>query len=769
MYLKKLEISGFKSFAKKTTLDFSQSGVFNGGKNIGITTIVGPNGSGKSNIADALRWALGEQSMKNLRGKKSHDIIFAGSGSKSKLGSAQVSIYLDNKTKRIPLNFDEIVITRKVFRSGEGEYLVNGSRVRLIDVVDLLAKGGVGQRSYCIINQGMADNVLNASQLDRRSIIEEAAGVKEYQVKKERSQRKLKNTTRNLDQVKGLIVEIEPHLRLLRRQSSKAQKGEAYRAKLKEAQEKLYGHLWYQLQHTKSQNEENKDEIGRDMMKIQRDVDEIVEKLKNESKNTVSMQDEINKLEQKQRELNHKLYSLERKIIVEEGKVELEKERSKSIKTVEVIPVGIENIKQKISDIKGQQDRLIKRIEGIEKPSEIQELKEYARAIAQELYDLYEAVVKGRIEKKKPDQEIEQQKTINLKKVHELQEVLKGFKSEKESVEKELNSIKEKVDLLLERDRSERKNSIELEDKLRRKQFELEKVKEVHNNLKIEIAKIEVREEDIKSRIENEMRRPATDLKKVTENVDVAELEQSIQRLKFQLEQIGGIDDSIIEEYNETQKRFDFLKKESEDLREAMKKLKKVVKEMDAQIKDRFEEAFAHINREFAKYFKIIFNGGKARLEKTEIKSVVRRKDSDEDIKGEDDSEGEDEAQEETQIGIDIIAEPPGKKISNLGMLSGGERALTSIALLFAIISHNPPPFAFLDEVEAALDEANSKRFGRILHELSGQTQFVLITHNRQTMREAAVLYGVTMNEDGISKLLSVKLDQVGAKGEIKE
>jgi len=414
-------------------------------------------------------------------------------------------------------------------------------------------------------------------------------------------------------------------------------------------------------------------------------------------------------------------------------------------------------------------NRLIKRIEGIEKPSEIQELKEYARAIAQELYDLYEAVVKGRIEKKKPDQEIEQQKTINLKKVHELQEVLKGFKSEKESAEKELNSIKEKVDLLLERDRSERKNSIELEDKLRRKQFELEKVKEVHNNLKIEIAKIEVREEDIKSRIENEMRRPATDLKKVTENVDVAELEQSIQRLKFQLEQIGGIDDSIIEEYNETQKRFDFLKKESEDLREAMKKLKKVVKEMDAQIKDRFEEAFAHINREFAKYFKIIFNGGKARLEKTEIKSVVRRKDSDEDIKGEDDSEGEDEAQEETQIGIDIIAEPPGKKISNLGMLSGGERALTSIALLFAIISHNPPPFAFLDEVEAALDEANSKRFGRILHELSGQTQFVLITHNRQTMREAAVLYGVTMNEDGISKLLSVKLDQVGAKGEIKE
>lgn len=770
MYLKKLEISGFKSFAKKTTLDFSDSGVFNGGKKIGITAIVGPNGSGKSNVADALRWALGEQSMKNLRGKRSKDIIFAGSGSKSKLGSAQVSIFLDNKAKKIPLDFDDIVITRKVFQSGEGEYLVNGSRVRLIDVVDLLAKGGVGQRSYCIINQGMADNVLNSSQIERRSIIEEAAGVKEFQVKKERSQRKLKSTTRNLEQVKVLVSEIEPHLRLLKRQSNKAQKGEVYRDKLKEKQAELYGFLWYRLQKAKIENQEEKDEKGRRMMQMQREVDEIAEKLKNESKSTINLQDDINKYEQQQRELNHKLYSLERKIIVEEGKIELEKERAKSISTVEVIPVGIETIKKSISDIKSQQDSLIERIEGIENPSEIQELKEYARAIAQELYDLYEAVVRGKMEKKKPNQEIETQRTINLKKVHELQESLKKQTSEKEKTEQEVNALKEKIDSLLEKDRKERKNSIELEDGLRRKQFELEKIKDLFNNVKIEIAKIEVKEEDLKSRVENEMKKPAKELKKIDEQIDISKHEQDIQKMKFQLEQIGGIDDSIIDEYNETQKRYDFLKKESEDLHEAMKKLKKVIREMDAQIKDKFEDAYDHINKEFRKYFKIIFNGGKARLEKIEIKNVVRQK-VQEDGEGVDENNindtEEDEEKIETQIGIDIIAEPPGKKISNLGMLSGGERALTSIALLFAIISHNPPPFAFLDEIEAALDEANSKRFGRILKELSGQTQFVLITHNRETMREAGVLYGVTMGEDGISKLLSVRLDQVGSQGEI--
>src|SRR4030066_659358 len=170
MYLKKLEISRFKSFANKTTLDFSfsQNGV------PVVTAIVGPNGSGKSNIADAIRWVMGEQSMKNLRGKKSEDIIFAGSGKKARLGSAQATIFLDNADKKIPLEFDEVSITRKVFRSGEGEYLITGSRVRLQDVIDLLAKAGTGKESYSIINQGMADAVLNATPLERRSIIEDA-------------------------------------------------------------------------------------------------------------------------------------------------------------------------------------------------------------------------------------------------------------------------------------------------------------------------------------------------------------------------------------------------------------------------------------------------------------------------------------------------------------------------------------------------------------------------------------------------------------------
>ena len=211
MYLKKLEISGFKSFANKTTLDFLPECNIAERNKCGITAIVGPNGSGKSNVADAIRWAIGEQSSKNLRGKKGEDVIFAGTDKKGRLGTASVTLYFDNSDKRIPIEFAEVSIARKIYRSGESEYLINGSRVRLLDIVDLLAKAGIGKDSYCVINQGMSDAVLSATPIERRSIFEDAAGVKQYQIEKERALRKLESTRENLVRVDALTTEIEPH------------------------------------------------------------------------------------------------------------------------------------------------------------------------------------------------------------------------------------------------------------------------------------------------------------------------------------------------------------------------------------------------------------------------------------------------------------------------------------------------------------------------------------------------------------------------------
>ena len=313
-----------------------------------------------------------------------------------------------------------------------------------------------------------------------------------------------------------------------------------------------------------------------------------------------------------------------------------------------------------------------------------------------------------------------------------------------------------------------RERYFQLERQLRQKQDEVSRLKDFFNDAKIKLARIEVREEDLVNEIRNELKRDVSELKYDGEEFSRDQLEREISRLKIQMEQIGGIDPMIVDEYNETSARYDFLTKESEDLQKAIESLKEVVKEMDQKISVEFEQAFEEINKEFAKYFKIIFGGGNANM--VRVKSERRKqKNAGDENETDQQEESAESDQQPAEIGIDISACPPGKKIANLSMLSGGERSLTSLALLFAIISHNPPPFAILDEVEAALDEANSRRFSKILQELSHQTQFIAITHNRETMRQAALLYGVTMGDDGISQLLSVRLDQIGSGGNIKK
>ncbi len=782
MYLKKLEISGFKSFANKTTLDFLiESGKE---KNLGTTAIVGPNGSGKSNVADALRWVMGEQSMKNLRGKKSEDIIFAGSGKKARLGSASVTLVLDNSDHLLPLDFEEISITRKIFRSGESEYLINGSRVRLIDIADALAAAGVGKESYAIVNQGMADSVLNATPLERRTVLEDAAGVKQYQIKKERSLRKLESTKQNLVRVKELTEELKPHMRLLKRQAEKAAQSESVARELREKQITLFSYLWHNFRREQATFNEAKDDLGRQMMNVQREVDKLNDELGKENKQE-EKDEELPKMENDLRQKRNTLSQLDRELIVLEGRIEIEKERQKNMRLieeirVESIPVDFGYVKTALAELKLDQEKLIQRLAEVEELSELQDIREYARAISQKLYELKADIEKGNKDKKEDTAKLEKEHAEKVEKFEKekaaqaavLEEMVKRtqvIRDEIKKIEAETKVLEKKIEEAAAEGRESRRAFFELERKMRSSQDELNKFKDRFNEAKIALARVEVREEDLRREIKEALRVEPEELKEVTEKVERSIIEHEIGKLKIQMEQIGGIDPMVIDEYEETNKRFEFLSTESIDLEKAMLSLKEVIKEMDQKIEKEFAATYEEINKEFTKYFRIIFGGGNAHLTKVKVQSIRRR------LKGLSEEEGEkadaedveEKEEEESQTGIDISACPPGKKIANLSMLSGGERSLTSLALLFAIISHNPPPFAVLDEVEAALDEANSKRFGRILTELSGNTQFVTITHNRETMRQASLLYGVTMGEDGISKLLSVRIDQIGQGGKI--
>ena len=311
-----------------------------------------------------------------------------------------------------------------------------------------------------------------------------------------------------------------------------------------------------------------------------------------------------------------------------------------------------------------------------------------------------------------------------------------------------------------------------MQEDLQKEQKIMTEMVSIVNDSKIEKARLDTKIEDITAEIkeENISLEKVKNYKEKTINNEDA-LRTDIGKVKHQLELIGGIDDETVEEYKSTKERFDFLSKEVEDTTEAIKSLEKVIHELEEQIHKQFHSAFININKLFQKYFHILFNGGKATLKKLKVKDsqeISSQEDEAEENQDEDMLIGEAAIKKRLKKftsknlsgGVDIEATPPGKKLSSINMLSGGEKALTAIALICSIIANRPSPFVVLDEVDAALDEANSERYANILADLSGKTQFIVITHNRATMHQAIILYGVSMGNDGVSKLLHVDLEK---------
>ncbi|MBI3626927.1 AAA family ATPase, partial [Candidatus Uhrbacteria bacterium] len=316
-----------------------------------------------------------------------------------------------------------------------------------------------------------------------------------------------------------------------------------------------------------------------------------------------------------------------------------------------------------------------------------------------------------------------------------------------------------------------------LERQYQQLQGDLNLLQQQVNEGRITQARIETKKEDLEREISRELGSlDGLELNGLAAS-DFDPLFINIAKLKSQLELIGGIDPETIKEHSVTKERYDFLSKETTDLAKAMDSLEKIILELDADIKEQFTAQFNKISGEFSKFFKILFGGGQAKLSKVEPEPNTQK---DEETLAAQESAAEGEVPEEpaqeakisraskfwsgTYQGIEIFSCPPGKKLSSISMLSGGERALTSLALIAAIVYVNPAPFVVFDEVDAALDEANSHRMTKIIQELAHKTQFLIITHNRSIMHSSDVIYGVTMQLDGVSKLLSVKLEEAVAK-----
>ena len=976
MYLKEIEISGFKSFADKISINLDNS----------ITCVVGPNGSGKSNIVDAVRWVLGEQSVKSLRGDGSmSDVIFSGSKSRKPLNVASVALTFDNSDNYLNMPYNTVSIKRRAYRTGESEYFINGEKCRLKDIVELMLDTGVGKSSFNIISQGEISRIITSSPIERRFVVEEAAGILKYKTRREEALRKLDKTINNISRVNDIITEIETRVEPLREQSEQAKKYLEYKDKLKEVE---VGLLVSEITNINNVYQDNKKKIEKlnseiitlntnisnnkleetklKSLTIEKEISELNNNLVNKTReeeelnSKKSLIHERSKYETSDIKLHENVTLLnERKLDLNNGIKILKKDISDTVKNIDEIKKKIETTLNNLTDTKVKKDNLnkeynVKNKEYQENSNRINIIKDnlennmlvnsnvkkilnnprltgicdvfgnilntdttYSKALdvsiassknfvivenednAKEAINFLKNNKLGRatffplsvIKPKGIDYEVldilEKEKDylgilsdfvkydskyrnivlnqlgniilandidsgnrlsrlinnrykivtldgevihvggsitggslntsvspISLKnelnelivKNNSLQTVLEDITRSINSQNTNIISLEEEIyNIRSEYTRlSEIKNSYENE--LLNKETDLDKVnleldnlsdlsenkllkeeqkvqeeyykakeerelltKELHNKTKEyekikseilnlegdvrvnnnelrlkekELKELEIEESRMDSKLDNDLEILSTDYEMTYEkakedfilDMDFNEAKTLVNKYKNKLKEIGMVNILAIDEYKEVNERYTFLTSQRDDLLNAKETLYSIIESLDEVMKEDFANTFKLLQDEFKKVFQMLFKGGSATLKLTDPNDLLT-------------------------TGIDIIASPPGKSLKTINLLSGGEKTLTAISLLFAVLNIRKVPFCIFDEIEAALDENNVDIFGHYLDNYKDKTQFLLITHKKRTMEYAKTLYGITMQESGVSKLVSVKLE----------
>ena len=770
MYLQKLDIVGFKSFADKSELDFLPPA----SDSQGMTAVVGPNGSGKSNVADALRWVLGEQSAKLLRGKKAEDVIFSGSEKRARSGFAEVSLLLNNEDGKVAIDFSQVELSRRIYRDGESEYLINKNKVRLADVQLLLAQASFGARSYAVIGQGMVDNILVASPQERKEFFDEAAGVRQYQLKRQQSVLKLDAARENLAQAELLMAEIEPRLRSLSRQVKRLEERGALEEELHALSHEYYGKLWTGLMAQLPARREALAKLEAEWQAkddVRQSADAELAKLEVEETD----RDAYTKLQTAYEQVVEERSRLREREMRVRGKLEVAQEVER--RTAGALPLS--KIIEEIASIGRRQDELLAKLRAANTPEAVAELVPFFEKLTADTRSL-----RDRLERP-PQEKTEKPREQDPALVAELAAIA----AENAALTERLKAAQTSLQTFTAAEHKKKEKFFTLQRTLQDKISAAHGMERRLNDERIEIARLDTRRESLEQEMATELGERVSRIKEGfaagSEETPEA-IAPRLQKIKYQLQLIGGIDPEAVREHEETRTRHEFLDRQVSDLRQAIADLDRVIDELDATIKTRSEAAFRNLNRDFDKYFKRLFGGGHAELIQIEAAEEAEEAEGDESVrnlaapgvpaeagtqntintskishkKAELTEPAPIPERRDRIVGIDIHAVPPGKKIKNIAMLSGGERSLVSIALICAIMVNNPSPFVVLDEVDAALDESNAAKFAAILDELAVKTQFIVITHNRYTMRQANVLYGVTMRQDGTSMLLSVNLDE---------
>ena len=751
MYLKELTINGFKSFAKKSELGFS----------VPITAIVGPNGSGKSNVAESFRFVLGEQSVKSMRGKRGEDLIWGGGEGVARGNRASVEVTLDNTQRVFPLDFTEIKIERVVHRDGQNEYLLNGSTVRLKDIQELLASANIGSTGHHIISQGEADRVLSAGAKERREMIEDALGLKIYQYKKQEAERKLEKTLENVGHVESLRREAAPHLKYLEKQIQKIEKSLQVQSELKGAYAEYLTRedTYIAFHHDRLTSERRLPaeslKTAEDLLKQAKDTLRASE-TKQDSSEIIEAEEGMKKAAQKRQGAEREYSKCEGQIALLARRIEDYERRARQVEG-KAIPYS--EMKTLVAGLEQQVEKAIGR-------SEVAQLERALTDIIHRL-KLFLERSEGKVEDGVSfDTEERAKLTLELSLLKEAAEQA----SAEEVKAREAYASIEKARAVQATDGREAERAVfklvgevrELETALERIDRELAMLQrdrlEFKDELQEAVALLGRAAADYYTySVTTETGQAVSPAELVAEDRTVqGRRRHALEKLKIRLEELGiGATEDVIKEHKDATERDAFLAHELEDLTESIAKLRSLIAELEAKLDEQFGIGIEKISVEFNRFFTLMFGGGEATLKRVMTKV--------EDMDAEGEAGSSNSFIPKSKDGVELDVKLPNKRVKGLEMLSGGERALTSIALIFAMSQVNPPPFIILDETDAALDEANSRRYGDMIEALAKKSQLILITHNRETMSRAGILYGVTMGGDGISKLLSVELDQAVA------
>ena len=725
MQLKHIKLSGFKSFVDPTKISFPTN----------MVGVVGPNGCGKSNVIDAVRWVLGELSAKNLRGESMVDVIFNGSENRKASGQCSIELLFDNSSAKIGgeyASFNEVSIKRVMTRDAQSDYFINNTKCRRKDVQDIFLGTGLGPSSYAIIEQGMVSKLVSAKPDELRTHIEEAAGVSKYRERRRETESRIKRTRENLSRVKDIRDEIG---RLIKRLENQAKAAEKYNVLKKDkAKLELDKAVLFSIEAKSSRDDLQKklDSLNRDLQiknaeseTIQSQIDQfrtenesVLSEYEEAQKNFYAVGAEIAKREANLQNINKN--EKETKSNLEKVKQNYEKAKETEKNFEELSP------SEKAMHIL---DSMINTIEKYRINNEnIREKAIELKSLLTDILNIATAQSKTLTEEYLSRQNDLEDQILNAEKLKKsIEDEMRDFVDKSSSAESVLVSLRQKQSKFNEELR-------EFENKKSIADLDARTISEKITNIRIEQKTYEINLDNSNKKIKE----AGIDIDKIDcseyKDMTIEELEDKLVNIETKIIKLGAINLAAPEEIEEESKRKEELDEQYNDLTEALEKLTGAIKKIDQETKTIFKESFDSVNSKLKEMFPKLFGGGVAELTLTEEDAL--------------------------NAGVILMARPPGKKNSSISQLSGGEKALTALALVFAIFDLNPAPFCLLDEVDAPLDDLNTLRFINMVEEMSKTVQFIFITHNKVSMERSDYLMGVTMQEAGVSRMVSVDVNQ---------